>query len=176
MKKKFTAVAVFLTAAFTTVVILLASCMGTNGVLSGVDTTSALGNIIGSVLGVNRVSEANKSRFFEEYTQYQRLSVSVPRQILKNRQDDWIGFVYQSLTTEGRRILGVHILRGAAPGIPCKKLERVCPDLRRCLPHGEETSGGGQMAAQSQYVSHGVPPPSGRTGPGAGVQGLFLPV
>ncbi len=53
------AVAVFLTAAFTTVVILLASCMGTNGVLSGVDTTSALGNIIGSVLGVNRVSEAN---------------------------------------------------------------------------------------------------------------------
>ena len=59
MKKKFTAVAVFLTAAFTTVVILLASCMGTNGVLSGVDTTSALGNIIGSVLGVNKVSEAN---------------------------------------------------------------------------------------------------------------------
>ena len=59
MKKKFTAVAVFLTAAFTTVVILMASCMGTNGVLSGVDTTSALGNIIGSVLGVNRVSEAN---------------------------------------------------------------------------------------------------------------------
>ena len=59
MKKKFTAVAVFLTAALTTVVILLASCMGTNGVLSGVDTTSALGNIIGSVLGVNRVSEAN---------------------------------------------------------------------------------------------------------------------
>ena len=53
------AVAVFLTVAFTTVVILLASCMGTNGVLSGVDTTSALGNIIGSVLGVNRVSEAN---------------------------------------------------------------------------------------------------------------------
>lgn len=59
MKKKFTAVAVFLTAAFTTVVILLTSCMGTNGVLSGVDTTSALGNIIGSVLGVNKVSEAN---------------------------------------------------------------------------------------------------------------------
>ena len=59
MKKKFTAVAVFLTAALTTVVTLLASCMGTNGVLSGVDTTSALGNIIGSVLGVNRVSEAN---------------------------------------------------------------------------------------------------------------------
>ena len=29
----------------------------------------------------------------------------MPRQILKNRQDDWIGFVYQSLTTEGRRIL-----------------------------------------------------------------------
>lgn len=53
------AVAVFLIAALTTVVVLLASCMGTNGVLSGVDTTSALGNIIGSVLGVNRVSEAN---------------------------------------------------------------------------------------------------------------------
>ena len=59
MKKRIMAVAVFLIAALTTVVVLLASCMGTNGVLSGVDTTSALGNIIGSVLGVNRVSEAN---------------------------------------------------------------------------------------------------------------------
>ena len=53
----------------------------------------------------NRVNEANKRRFFEEYTHYQRLDVSVPRQILKNRQDDWIGFVYQSLTAEGQRIL-----------------------------------------------------------------------
>lgn len=46
-------------AALAVAVLLLASCMGTNGVLTGVDTTSALGNIIGSVLGVNRVSEAN---------------------------------------------------------------------------------------------------------------------
>ena len=53
----------------------------------------------------NRVNEANKSRFFEEYAQYQRLDIAVPRQILKNRQDDWIGFVYQSLTAEGSRIL-----------------------------------------------------------------------
>lgn len=52
----------------------------------------------------NTVSEGNRKRFFEEYTQYQRLPLSVPRQILKNRQDDWIGFVYQSLTAEGRRI------------------------------------------------------------------------
>jgi predicted RNA methylase len=53
----------------------------------------------------NKVSKANRERFFEEYTEYQRLGIEVPRQILKNRQDDWIGFVYQSLTTEGRRIL-----------------------------------------------------------------------
>lgn len=73
------------------------------------DTTYPIDDLIYTLCALyiehNRVSVANKSRFFEEYTQYQRLSVSVPRQILKNRQDDWIGFVYQSLTTEGRRIL-----------------------------------------------------------------------
>ena len=53
----------------------------------------------------NRVNEGNKRRFFEEYSHYQRIEVDVPRQILKNRQDDWIGFVYQSLTTEGHRIM-----------------------------------------------------------------------
>ena len=53
----------------------------------------------------NRVNETNKRRFFEEYTNYQRIDFEVPRQILKNRQDDWIGFIYQSLTAEGHRIL-----------------------------------------------------------------------
>ena len=53
----------------------------------------------------NKVNAENKRRFFEEYAQYQRIDVEVPRQILKNRQDDWIGFVYQSLTAEGQRIL-----------------------------------------------------------------------
>lgn len=53
----------------------------------------------------NKVNEASRKRFFEEYTQYQRIDLSVPRQILKNRQDDWIGFIYQSLTAEGCRIL-----------------------------------------------------------------------
>ena len=53
----------------------------------------------------NRVNQDNKNRFFEEYTHYERLPLSIPRQILKNRQDDWIGYVYQSLTTEGSRIL-----------------------------------------------------------------------
>ena len=53
----------------------------------------------------NKVNPANKDRFFEEYSHYQKLSLSIPRQILKNRLDDWIGFVYQSLTTEGSRIL-----------------------------------------------------------------------
>ena len=53
----------------------------------------------------NRVNETNKRRFFEEYTKYQRIDFEVPRQILKNRQDDWIGFIYQSLTAEGHRIL-----------------------------------------------------------------------
>ena len=53
----------------------------------------------------NKVYEGNRKRFFEEYAHYQRIELSVPRQILKNRQDDWIGFVYQSLTAEGHRIL-----------------------------------------------------------------------
>ena len=53
----------------------------------------------------NKVNAANRKRFFEEYAHYQRIDLSVPRQILKNRQDDWIGFVYQSLTAEGSRIL-----------------------------------------------------------------------
>ena len=53
----------------------------------------------------NKPHPENKRRFFEEYTQYRRIDLEVPRQILKNRQDDWIGFVYQSLTEEGRRIL-----------------------------------------------------------------------
>ena len=53
----------------------------------------------------NKINEANKRRFFEEYTHYQRIDLEVPRQILKNRHDDWIGFIYQSLTAEGSRIL-----------------------------------------------------------------------
>lgn len=53
----------------------------------------------------NKVNEANRQRFLEEYAHYQRIELEVPRQILKNRQDDWIGFVYQSLTAEGHRIL-----------------------------------------------------------------------
>lgn len=53
----------------------------------------------------NKVSEANRKRFFEEYAGCEKVDVYVPRQILKNRQDDWIGFVYQSLTAEGSRIL-----------------------------------------------------------------------
>ncbi|MBR1513128.1 MAG: N-6 DNA methylase [Bacteroidales bacterium] len=73
------------------------------------DTTYPIDDLIytlcASYIEHNRVSEANKNRFFAEYTQYQRLGLSVPRQILKNRQDDWIGFIYQSLTTEGSRIL-----------------------------------------------------------------------
>ena len=53
----------------------------------------------------NKVSEANRQRFFEEYAHCNKVDVYVPRQILKNRQDDWIGFIYQSLTAEGSRIL-----------------------------------------------------------------------
>ena len=73
------------------------------------DTTYPINDLIFSLCAMflehNKVNAANKRRFFEEYTQYRRLDVSVPRQILKNRQDDWIGFVYQSLTAEGSRIL-----------------------------------------------------------------------
>ena len=53
----------------------------------------------------NKVSESNRKRFFEEYAGCEKVDVYVPRQILKNRQDDWIGFIYQSLTAEGSRIL-----------------------------------------------------------------------
>ncbi len=83
----------------------------------------------------NRVNEVNKSRFFEEYVHYQRINLEVPRQILKNRNDDWIGFVYQSMTAEGHRILkglyytkpvivnemlsDIHILKGERLLDPC---------------------------------------------------------
>ena len=53
----------------------------------------------------NKVNEANAKRFFEEYASYHRIKLEVPRQIMKNRFDDWIGFVYQSLTAEGHRIM-----------------------------------------------------------------------
>lgn len=53
----------------------------------------------------NRVNEANRQRFFKEYAHCRRIDLEVPRQILKNRQDDWIGFIYQSLTAEGSRII-----------------------------------------------------------------------
>ena len=73
------------------------------------DTTYPIDELIFSLCAQyvehNKVNEANRKRFFEEYAQCQRADVYVPRQILKNRQDDWIGFVYQSLTTEGSRIL-----------------------------------------------------------------------
>ena len=48
----------------------------------------------------NKVNEVNRKRFFEEYAGCEKVDVYVPRQILKNRQDDWIGFVYQSLTLQ----------------------------------------------------------------------------
>ncbi len=73
------------------------------------DTTYPINELIFTLCALylehNKVNEANRKRFFEEYAHYQRLDVSVPRQILKNRQDDWIGFIYQSLTAEGHRIL-----------------------------------------------------------------------
>ncbi len=47
-------------AAMAAAVFVITGCMGTGGnILSGVDTTNALGNIVGSVLGINKVSEAN---------------------------------------------------------------------------------------------------------------------
>ena len=53
----------------------------------------------------NKASQANQDRFLNEYGHYQRLEIEVPRQIAKNRQDDWIGYIYQSLVAEGQRIL-----------------------------------------------------------------------
>ena len=52
MKKK-------IMAAMAATILILTGCMGTGNILTGVDTTNALGNIIGSVLGINKVSEAN---------------------------------------------------------------------------------------------------------------------
>ena len=54
-----------------------------------------------SYLEHNKVNETNRRRFFEEYAHYQRIDIEIPRQILKNRQDDWIGFIYQSITAKG---------------------------------------------------------------------------
>ena len=62
-------------------------------------------SLCASFLEHNSVNEGNKKRFFEEYAHCQRIELEIPRQILKNRNDDWIGFIYQSLTTEGHRIL-----------------------------------------------------------------------
>ena len=73
------------------------------------DTTYPINALIFSLCAQyvehNKVNEANRKRFFEEYGHYPKADVYVPRQILKNRQDDWIGFIYQSLTAEGSRIL-----------------------------------------------------------------------
>ena len=73
------------------------------------DTTYPIDDLIyslcASYIEHNKVNEANRQHFFEEYADYHRLGLEVPRQILKNRQDDWIGFIYQSLTAEGKRIL-----------------------------------------------------------------------
>ena len=73
------------------------------------DTTYPIDDLLFTLCALylehNKVNEDNKRRFFEEYTHYERLGLEVPRQILKNRNDDWIGFVYQSLTAEGSRIL-----------------------------------------------------------------------
>lgn len=52
MKKSFLAIVA---------IVLMTGCGGTNstgGLLDGIDGTSALGNILGSVLGINKVSEA----------------------------------------------------------------------------------------------------------------------
>ena len=48
MKKK-------IMAAMAAAILVLSGCMGTSGILKGVDTTNALGNIIGSVLGINSI-------------------------------------------------------------------------------------------------------------------------
>ena len=73
------------------------------------DTTYPIDDLLFTLCALylehNKVNEDNKRRFFEEYTHYERLGLEVPRQILKNRNDDWIGFVYHSLTAEGSRIL-----------------------------------------------------------------------
>lgn len=92
-------------------------------------------SLCAAFLESNRVNEENKRRFFEEYAHCQRIELYVPRQILKNRQDDWIGFVYQSLMAEGHRILkglyytkplivkemlsGIHLLNGETFLDPC---------------------------------------------------------
>ena len=66
---------------------------------------SLIFSLCASYLEHNKVNEENKRRFFEEYSHYERIDLEIPRQILKNRQDDWMGYVYQSLTAEGSRIL-----------------------------------------------------------------------
>lgn len=45
----------------------------------------------------------NVSRFKREYGALEHLDVPVPSDILKNDRSDWIGFIYQSLLSEGER-------------------------------------------------------------------------
>lgn len=76
----------------------------------------------------NGVCPENKNRFLQEYNDCQQIEVSIPKQILKNRQDDWIGFVYQSLTAEGQRILtGLYYTN---PVIVEKMLSDICLDRK----------------------------------------------
>ena len=92
------------------------------------DTTYSIDELVFSLCAQyvehNKVNEANRKRFFEEYGHYPKADVYVPRQILKNRQDDWIGFVYQSLTAEGSRILkGLYYTK---PVIVNEMLSDIC--------------------------------------------------
>lgn len=92
------------------------------------DTTYSIDELVFSLCAQyvehNKVNEANRKRFFEEYGHYPKADVYVPRQILKNRQDDWIGFIYQSLTAEGSRILkGLYYTK---PVIVSEMLSDIC--------------------------------------------------
>ena len=70
------------------------------------DTTWPIDDLIFSLCALyvehNKVNEDNKRRFFEEYSHYQRLGVSVPRQILKNRHHSCYSALNQRLVNNIR--------------------------------------------------------------------------
>lgn len=50
-------------------------------------------------------SQTNAERFLSEYQLRTDVSINVPENILSDTQNDWLGYLYQACTTEGKRNL-----------------------------------------------------------------------
>ena len=78
----------------------------------------------------------NVGRFLEEYGPCADIPISVPYEILANTENDWLGFLYQACTPEGKRNLqGMYytnggivkrMLQGVELGSKCTFLDPCC--------------------------------------------------